>query len=619
MIFNHLRPSATPLNLSRDPQHGAIFDSKFEKGRKQKYLKNNRTVDLEQVQSVETNSGITSSIKVQNVKKATHQDVSESKYSPTVSAFNKKSPADDVQTSSFSPKVKLRTEHRKSRFGFRGEDVVVWETGDKGTLHRVTPKTSEVDPFWTYRKLHPIHKNVRFLANASHVKDPPGGRRLTPLERLNRRNISTKEKIDEWKAFDDHLMHRAATKAINWDQDWLENFAGKGMIDLMDLTIVGKGVIPMRVKAFKVKPSMVGTSLQNLKTKIKKELLRMETMQPSEPVSYDRSNLPVELYNLAPYLLDKIPHKFSSNTKSPCWENTEAGFRLFCLPYFYLIGAPKSATTDLWSKLMFHPDVVKTFDKEPQFWTRGNLVRGLMRYCSNFMPLIKAITRNEHTMSSYISGDGTASNFWERRRSQMLYGRQPDGPPYFTADLIRAIQPNARIIVIIREPSSRLYSEYLDLDSFWPLFKSPEDFHVRIENVIDNFNKCLETHHVASCASNYYQPRIQIGMYSVHIREWLKRFPTEQVHIIRTEDWAQDAVSELQEVFKFLSLSEISKETIDQFSQKKRMNERKPRNKRIGGMLPETRELLTSFYQPFNEDLAKLLQNEKYLWKKEET
>lgn len=78
-------------------------------------------------------------------------------------------------------------------------------------------------------------------------------------------------------------------------------------------------------------------------------------------------------YFLILQLLDKIPHKFSSTTKSPCWENSETGFRLFCLPYFYLIGAPKSATTDLWSKIMFHPDVVKSLDKEPQFWTRGNL------------------------------------------------------------------------------------------------------------------------------------------------------------------------------------------------------------------------------------------------------
>lgn len=104
----------------------------------------------------------------------------------------------------------------------------------------------------------------------------------------------------------------------------------------------------------------------------------------------------------------------------------------------------------------------------------------------------------------------------------MLYGPRPDGPPYFTADLIRAIQPGARIIVILREPTSRLYSEYLDLDAFWPLFKSPEDFHVRVEDVIGHFNRCLETRHVAGCASNYYQPvikptEVQVKLYqAVH-------------------------------------------------------------------------------------------------------
>ncbi|PIK54775.1 putative carbohydrate sulfotransferase 15 [Apostichopus japonicus] len=504
------------------------------------------------------------------------------------------------------------SQHRKSRFGFRGEDVVVWKKLENGTIVKVEQTGN--DRFFNNEILRSNDPYVHYLSRFNNLTISGLRRKqsaVSTLQRLHDRNVSSKTKIAEWKAFDDNLKHHAATKAIKWDQEWLEDFAGKEMIELMDLTIVGKGVIPMRLKEFELKPSMTGKSLEDLRNKIKQELLRMNEMQPAKPVTYDRKNLPIELYNLAPYLFDKIPRTFSSSTKNPCWENPELSFRVLCLPYFYLIGAPKSATTDLWSKIVFHPDVMKSLDKEPQFWTRGNLVRGLLKYCANFMPLSNAITRNEHTLSSLITGDGTASNFWERRRSQMLYGQPPDGPPYFTADMIRAVQPNARIIVIIREPASRLYSEYLDLDSFWPLFKSPEDFHVRVEDVIGHFNKCLETKHIAGCASNYYQPRLQVGMYSVHIREWMKRFPPEQILVLRTEEWARQPTLELQKVYKFLNLTEISSDAIESFTSKGRKNQRKPNNQRVGEMLPETRTLLNSFYQPFNEDLANVLKDDK--------
>ena len=41
-----------------------------------------------------------------------------------------------------------------------------------------------------------------------------------------------------------------------------------------------------------------------------------------------------------------------------------------CLPYFYLIGAPQSETTDLWNNLVVHPYIIDIVKGE-NWWTRG--------------------------------------------------------------------------------------------------------------------------------------------------------------------------------------------------------------------------------------------------------
>lgn len=61
--------------------------------------------------------------------------------------------------------------------------------------------------------------------------------------------------------------------------------------------------------------------------------------------------------------------------KNPChcmfWEEGDEDqcYYTGCLPYFYLIGAPKSGTTDLWFNINAHPDILK-LEKEPHWWTK---------------------------------------------------------------------------------------------------------------------------------------------------------------------------------------------------------------------------------------------------------
>lgn len=115
-------------------------------------------------------------------------------------------------------------------------------------------------------------------------------------------------------------------------------------------------------------------------------------------------SLPLQLFSV-------IPHRFLPGIKSPCWYeefSSKPGndlyrknlftlrsksfktvcdrlranfhkhlyhkdgkdFRLRCLPYFYIIGQPKCGTTDLFHRMLLHPEVKFNIMKEPHWWTR---------------------------------------------------------------------------------------------------------------------------------------------------------------------------------------------------------------------------------------------------------
>lgn len=52
----------------------------------------------------------------------------------------------------------------------------------------------------------------------------------------------------------------------------------------------------------------------------------------------------------------------------------------------------------------------------------------------------------------------------------------------------------------------------------------------------------------------------------------------------------------------------------EKINDKKVLNQRKSEQTMRGPMLPETRKLLDDLYRPFNEKLADLLDDQRFLW-----
>lgn len=73
--------------------------------------------------------------------------------------------------------------------------------------------------------------------------------------------------------------------------------------------------------------------------------------------------------------IQKSPN-FLEDYKNPCWQEAvedsdSIKYEMRCLPYFYLIGADKCGTTDLFLRLLKHPEILKInayFHKETMWW-----------------------------------------------------------------------------------------------------------------------------------------------------------------------------------------------------------------------------------------------------------
>ncbi|XP_070772220.1 carbohydrate sulfotransferase 15-like [Enoplosus armatus] len=310
-------------------------------------------------------------------------------------------------------------------------------------------------------------------------------------------------------------------------------------------------------------------------------------------------------------------------------------FRLRCLPFFYIIGQPKCGTTDLFHRLLLHPEVKFNTMKEPHWWTRKRF--GYIRFkdgfqesfpvedyldlfdlaAHNIQEEISGNSSGDHRALQLITGEASASTMWDNQAWSYLQGdREETEPPFLVQDFIHTVQPGAKIIIMLRDPVERLYSDYL---YFKMANKSAEDFHQKVVESVQLFQSCLSERSLRSCVyntslSNAMPVRLNLGMYVVFLLDWLTVFHTEQILILRLEDYAANLKVTIKKVYNFLSVGPLSEQVEAALTKRPMSNTRRAADRNLGPMLPATRDLLWDFHQPFNHKLASVLDNKAFLW-----
>ncbi|XP_071952901.1 carbohydrate sulfotransferase 15-like [Antedon mediterranea] len=330
-----------------------------------------------------------------------------------------------------------------------------------------------------------------------------------------------------------------------------------------------------------------------------------------------------------------IPETFHPDFKAPCWYNKDD--KPMCLPYFYIAGFPKCGTTDLWYKIIKHPDVIEVC-KEPHWWpwrqygteklptcqkeaskttnTIGKPQSSIEWYLHFYRTqgAVKEIVKSNRYKSFHpkVFGDasvstsyGTVGNFFSK------YELIDEQFSMTIPKLLYSATPNAKIIIILRDPVDRYYSGY-NYSPYGRTKGSPTDFHNQTVEAIDCFKRCLLihspyycVHHLEFCKSHShgYLDKLPLGMYSIFMKDWLDVFPRNQLYILTLTELRNQPVRTLRDIFQFLELSPYEINT----SEKRPVNSRK-----YPDMLQETRILLQELYRPYEQKLVHILNDTKF-------
>lgn len=352
-----------------------------------------------------------------------------------------------------------------------------------------------------------------------------------------------------------------------------------------------------------------------------------------DSVNKDYSAL--EAQSIVHSVLSKKNHStsFSSFGVQRCSHN------LFCLPQVYLIGFPKCGTTSLYSYLTTHTAVSIPWVKEGQFWRGFARVKGDHAYLQldvlHYLHQYKGIARTIAVNSKTRLIDASATTSYDFAE----FGLDLTKDTCFIPALLSRTLPNVKILVIMREPVSRLWSHYWSYCSEqWAqsedeqilvpseVAKAPAElFHNHSLSVVKKFLECTKLNSEFDCLTftrgkACEQPRLSISLYYFHIAKWLSVFPRDQFYFLRIEDLNHGLYSEMKGVWNYLNTQVLSKDVFNSALKQNQLHNntnnwiKSEKYSDTFQIWPETKQLLQSFFHPYNERLARLLNDEKYLW-----
>lgn len=191
-------------------------------------------------------------------------------------------------------------------------------------------------------------------------------------------------------------------------------------------------------------------------------------------------------------------------------------------PDFFIVGAPKSGTTSLYSYLTQHPGVFMPVNKEPHFFYNRR---------SPGSPVLK-----EKDLGGYLSlfegipddirvGEASTSYLWSANAARE----------------IKELQPRAKIAMVLRNPVDRAYSQY------WNHVRDCRE-HLGFEEALEAEEKRIRQ---GKWHAFYY---VECGRYTRQVLRYLYAFGRESVRVYLFEDIIRDTEGLCRDMFSFVGV-----------------------------------------------------------------
>jgi hypothetical protein len=214
------------------------------------------------------------------------------------------------------------------------------------------------------------------------------------------------------------------------------------------------------------------------------------------------------------------------------------------VPDFFVVGHPKSGTTALYEMLRRHPQIFMPELKEPRFLAQDMYSRSSP----------EDSTQLPATMEEYLA-------LFAQAPPEQLAGEA--SPLYLASEVAAAriaeLQPQARIIAILREPASFLRSLHMQF----------VQSHIETVNDLAKAIALEAQRREGREIPRSSQLRPQVLQDSDHVRyvQQLRRyhaaFPPEQVLVLIYDDFRTDNEATVKKVLRFLDVDDVGVEAVD--------------------------------------------------------
>ena len=261
------------------------------------------------------------------------------------------------------------------------------------------------------------------------------------------------------------------------------------------------------------------------------------------------------------------------------------------LPDFIIIGTQRGGTTSLYYYLTEHPGIARALMKEVHFFD-DNFREGLNWYRAQFPSSLQKYYAERIRKEHFITGE-----------SSPYYLFYPPAPKR-----ISALVPQAKLIVLLRNPVDRAYSHHwlVTLEGNETL-SFEEAIKREGERMAGEHEKILANEHYSSFNHRHYS-YLARGIYVDQLKHWMNYYPKEQFLILCSEDFYRDPAGVTQQTLEFLGVPgqeiQISKEYKQYRLARKTgyLQQQKPPL-----MPPHVRKYLVDYFKPHNARLSQFL------------
>ena len=255
------------------------------------------------------------------------------------------------------------------------------------------------------------------------------------------------------------------------------------------------------------------------------------------------------------------------------------------LPDYLIIGAHRAGTTSLWTYLHEHPCVSVNFPRlqgvKGVRYFDENYARGIGWYRSHFpTAAYRGYLRRRHGTRA-LAGDASS-----------YYLFHPAA-----AERAARVVPDARIVVLLRNPIDRAYSHWQRerRDGKEPLERFDEAVAAEPERLAGEVERILNDDRYYSYAHENFSYIAQ-GLYLDPLRRWFEHYPRERVHVELSERFSREPQAAYERVLNFLGLPSLE------------LRDARPRNTVAAEPLdPAIRQQLSARLAPHNRRLEEFL------------